>query len=214
MKILKPENIDFNSISTILLDWGGVITNINPQATIRLFEKIGHTSFAEYFKDTHDDLFIRFEKGLAKPDEIYRRLTEEIGHPVHVNLLNNALCAMLSDTPAARIEILKKLRNRFQLILLSNTNILHTTYYTNHLQHNQGVNFPALFHKVYYSYKIGMRKPDREIFEFVIADAKLDTWRTLFIDDTERNITVAASLGFQVFHLSDAYTMENIFSAI
>jgi glucose-1-phosphatase len=211
MKISTPENIDFNSVDTIIFDWGGVITEIDPQATIQAFKKIGHNSFRKYFESKYDDLFFRFEKGRADPEEIYRKMNKEIGHSVSHVLLDNAFCAMLSDTPVSRIEILKRLRSRFQLILLSNTNIIHTTFYIRMLQEKLGVYFPDLFHKVYYSFEIGMRKPDRNIFEYVINESRLNTANTLFIDDTEANIITAVSLGLQSFHLANGHTMETLF---
>jgi glucose-1-phosphatase len=209
MKISTPENIDFNSLSTIIFDWGGVITDINPEASIESFQKIGHLSIRKYFEYNQDDLFFRFEKGQVKPEEIYRRLTEEIGSPVPVEKLRNALCAMLFDTPVSRIEIIKKMRTRFQLILLSNTNVIHTEFYNNLLKQKMGVNFPGLFYKVYYSYKLGMRKPDKEIFDFVIRDLEIDPEKTLFIDDSVLNIDIASSLGLNTFHLS-GYSLEDV----
>jgi putative hydrolase of the HAD superfamily len=46
-----------------------------------------------------------------------------------------------------------------------------------------------------------MRKPDAEIFEFVLNENKLDPTKTLFIDDTEQHILGAKKLGVQTYHL-------------
>jgi HAD superfamily hydrolase (TIGR01509 family) len=211
MKISTPENIDFNSFKTLIFDWGGVIMNIDPQATIKSFKNIGHNSFEKYFETDRDDLFFRFEIGLAQPEEIYQRLRGEIVSEVTTQSIDDAFCAMLSDTPPGRIEILKKLGSRFQLILLSNTNILHTTFYNRFLLEKMNIDFPGLFDRVYYSFDLGMRKPDREIFEYVINDNNLDTATTLFIDDTEVNTNAASLSGLQVFHLTNGHDMEQIF---
>lgn len=213
MKISKPENIDFNSISTIIFDWGGVITNIDYQATIRAFQKLGHPSIHKYFGGNHGiDLFLRLEKGLAEPAEIYEKMIQDIGHPVSIKSLNNAFCAMLSDTPPQRITILKELHQKFKLCLLSNTNIIHTDFFRNHFQKKMKFDFVNLFDKVYYSNQIGMRKPDCEIFEHVMSENRLRPRETLFIDDTEINILTASSLDMQVFHITPEYSMEKVFA--
>ncbi len=213
MKISKSVNIDFNTITTIIFDWGGVITNIYPKASIAAFSKLGHRSFQKYFHaGPDDDLFLRFEKGEAQNNEIFERLREEIGKPVPDEKLNKALCAMLLDTPDERLKIISELGKDFRLILLSNTNPIHTDYYNKYLMEKHNVNFPALFDHVYYSYKIGLRKPDPEIFSYVLDHDKLDENKTLFIDDTEINITAARSLNIQCLHLNHGLTIEDIFS--
>jgi len=212
MKISTIENIDFNSISTIIFDWGGVITNIHPAATVDAFSKLGHHSLNKYLKtDQSDDLFLRFEMGKASEEEIYEQLRTDIGRYIQTEKLHDALCAMLLDTPEIRLNILEKLGKKFKLLLLSNTNPVHTRYYNNYLREQHSVDFHAFFQKVYYSYELGMRKPDPEIFKFVLADNKLDGHKTLFIDDTEINTQVARSLNIQSLYLNERMTLESIF---
>lgn len=213
MKILKSINIDFNTISTIIFDWGGVITNIYPQASIDAFIQLGLPNISKYFNDgINNDLFLRYEKGEARNEEIFTTLGEEIGKPVTDIEIQRALCAMMLDTPPIRLEILKELGKEYRLLLLSNTNPVHTLYYNTYLMEKYDVDFRVLFHKVYYSYQLGMRKPDKEIFRYVLTDSKLDGDETLFIDDTEINIQVARSLNIQCLHLNNGLTLEKIFS--
>ena len=54
---------------------------------------------------------------------------------------------------------------------------------------------------MYLSYEIGLRKPDAQIFEYVLQDAGLDPARTLFIDDTIQHIQSAKECGLITHHL-------------
>ena len=63
------------------------------------------------------------------------------------------------------------------------------------LRNQQAVN--DFFEKAYYSHKVGMRKPNADIFEFVLEDANINAEETLFIDDTKINIDTATRLGFK-----------------
>jgi len=210
MKISTLFNIDFNRVKTIIFDWGGVITNLSPQASVDAFRSLGHPSFEKYFQ-VGDDLFIRYETGNATDYEVYERLRGESGKAVTNEAVKKALCAMLLDTPPVRLEILRQLRSRYKLLLLSNTNPIHTRYYNNLLREHTGTDFYNFFDKIYYSYEIGMRKPSPEIFKYVVKDSGLSAAETLFIDDTEINIIAARSLDIRCLHLTDDTCLENIF---
>jgi 2-haloacid dehalogenase len=54
----------------------------------------------------------------------------------------------------------------------------------------------------------GVIKPSREIFDLVVARFDLDARRTLFIDDSERNVRAAAEAGFVVHHFTDAGALD------
>ena len=56
------------------------------------------------------------------------------------------------------------------------------------------------FDKTYYSHLVGLRKPDKEMYEFVNADAKLQPLETLFIDDMWENILGCQTIGWQTYH--------------
>ena len=53
--------------------------------------------------------------------------------------------------------------------------------------------FRGCFEAFYLSHEIGMRKPDPEIFSFVLENNGLKPGETLFIDDTEEHIESAAA---------------------
>mgnify|MGYP000727961130 CR=1 FL=1 len=48
---------------------------------------------------------------------------------------------------------------------------------------------------------MGMRKPDVEIYNFVLSQHNLIAKHTLFVDDKKENTDVAESLGINVWNL-------------
>ena len=62
-----------------------------------------------------------------------------------------------------------------------------------------GCPMERLFDRVYLSYELRELKPSEAIFRKMIADSGMEPARTLFIDDSERNVTAARALGFQVY---------------
>ena len=61
--------------------------------------------------------------------------------------------------------------------------------------------FYNCFEKVFFSYEMGMRKPDPEIFTQILNKYDLSPKRTLFIDDKKENTDTAAALGLYVWNL-------------
>ena len=64
---------------------------------------------------------------------------------------------------------------------------------------------------MYFSHDLGLRKPNSEIFEFVLKEQGLDPARTLFIDDTEQHIFGAQQVGIQTYHLGKGERICGLF---
>ena len=62
-----------------------------------------------------------------------------------------------------------------------------------------GRTLEAYFDKVYVSCEMKLLKPSPEIFRAVLADSALRAEETLFVDDSERNVATARSLGFATY---------------
>lgn len=202
MKLLKDRKILKPNIKNIIFDWGGVITNIDYHITIDNFAKIGMPGFKEYYsQSTANNLFRQFEKGMIPAEEIRKNLRKDYHVDASDEEIDNAWCSMLLDTPEERLEVLKKLKKNYRLFLLSNTNIIHVEYYNSLIYEKYTLRFPELFDHVFYSHEIGMRKPDREIFEYVLKYNKLQKANTLFVDDLEINIRAAKQIGMKTFHV-------------
>ena len=105
--------------------------------------------------------------------------------------------------PAERIRLLQTLKSHYSLYLLSNTNAIHLEDVMLKLSLQGISSFGELFDKEYYSHLVGMRKPDAEIYEYVLENQHLYAPETIFFDDNPDNIKSARSLGIQTFHVHD-----------
>ena len=108
---------------------------------------------------------------------------------------------MLGDFPLERLEFLQSLKGKYRLFLLTNTDMIHIE----HFEHKEGMSFTRdfynCFEKVYYSYELGIRKPNVEVFKMLLHKHELSPRRTLFVDDRKDNTDAAASLGIEVWNL-------------
>lgn len=212
MKISNFKDIDPASISNIIFDWGGVITELDFDRMSKGFADLGINDFRSYFsKYEQKDFLKEFEMGLITDEEFRTEVQKFCMEGTSFFQIDEAWNSILSITPPERITLLEKLAEKFNLYLLSNTNEIHTKYYNAILKKEFKTDHFKLFKKVYYSNKLGMRKPGIEIFKQVLNDGGMIPGKTLFIDDTEVNITPAAELGIISFHLDSGMEISELF---
>src|SRR3954468_17258516 len=112
--------------------------------------------------------------------------------------------AMLLGIPLVKLKLLQRLKDTYTVLLLSNTNEIHLSYINNVIL--PGVtgerSLDLYFHKAYYSHRMLMRKPEPEIFEYVLKENQLNAEETLFLDDNASNIEGAASVGIKTVHVT------------
>ena len=195
--------IDLKNIRNIVLDLGGVILGLDVNRSIELLEQLGFPpeENLDVVFSKHP-FFLAYETGRISTDQFISSMTEVLGNHTPREKIIEAWNAMILGFQQETIDLLKKLRGKYRLFLLSNTNALHEVYYNDLLNKNHGIqNLTDIFERVYYSHDLHMRKPDHEIFEHVLNDSRLNNRETLYIDDTEIHVNAARDLGILAYHL-------------
>ncbi|MCF6352219.1 MAG: HAD family phosphatase [Cyclobacteriaceae bacterium] len=193
-----------NNITTIIFDLGGVILNLNPKKTIDAFAGITGLTADKLVAYGNNEMFRNYEKGAITSSEFRNGLKSLFNISVADELLDEAWNAMLLDLPLERLEMIGRLRPRLKTYVLSNTNEIHIAEFNKIVREaTNEKKIQAYFDVVYYSHKVGMRKPDAEIFEMVLNQNNLKASATLFIDDTLEHIQSAQKLGLHTWHLTN-----------
>lgn len=203
-------------IRHIILDLGGVILNIDYQATAKAFTELGIQNFSEvYSQALQTSLFDDFETGKIDTPIFVAALQQLAGMPLAEQDIINAWNAMLLDFPLRRLQVLQQLQLHYDMVLLSNTNEIHEAAFNKILNDRHGIpNIGVFFDKVYLSHRVGLRKPDVGIFKRILDDTGFAASQTLFIDDSIQHVEGARKAGIQVIHLEKGMTIEDdIFKA-
>lgn len=183
-------------INTIIFDFGDIFINLDKQATINGLKKLG---VSEWNEDLNQ-LNISFEKGEISNENFLFGIQKYTSN-ASIDEITTAWNAVLLDFPLKRLEFLQKLSKKYKLFLLSNTDSIHIETF----ERENGVSFYSdfyqCFEKVYFSFEMGMRKPDIEIYNFVLAQHNLIAKHTLFVDDKKENTDAAQSLGIHIWNL-------------
>ena len=187
-------------IKNIIFDFGGVILNIDYLLTINAFKKLGVENFAElYSQASQTNIFDLLETGKISPQEFRDGLRNLIGINLSDATIDEAWNEILLDIPVARIELLVKLKSEYNIYLLSNTNAIHYDVYINEIIKAGYSSFDDIFNNAYFSHKVGLRKPHKDIYEYVLKVENLVPEETLFIDDSIQNLKPAEELGIQTY---------------
>jgi len=200
-------------IKNIIFDLGGVILNIDYQATNKAFTDLGVTDFHSLFSQFKGNkLFDDLETGKVSNEEFLTEMQKHTPAGTTEQQIIDAWNAMLLDFPLRRLQILQQLRQHYSLYLLSNTNAIHMAAFNKILEESRGIpSLAAFFDKAYYSHLIGYRKPDKKSYQLVLDENGLKPEETLFIDDTLPNIEGATAVGVQTIHLLAPRTITDIF---
>lgn len=184
-----------NKISTIIFDLGGVILDLDQGKTLRAFARKGLD-----LEDVNEasPIFNDFETGKITAPDFRQGIKSLFKGNITDTEIDEAWNAMLLDTYEERFRIIEGLRKQFRIYLLSNTNSIHIDFVRDYLnKHFSLERWDNLFDKQYLSYEIGLRKPNKNIYEYVLNDIQKQPQECLFIDDSFANIKGAESAGIQ-----------------
>ena len=185
-------------IKNIIFDFGDVFINLDKEATSRM---LIHLGFAGVTPDLIN-LFNAYETGTISTDSFVEQAGKWVPR-ANPTQLRRAWNAILLDFPDYRLDFLESLskEGKYKLYLLSNTNELHLTSVRDKMGDEKYLKFLSYFQHCYFSHEVNMRKPDAEIFEYILQRNNLPPDETLFIDDTGEHILSAAKLGLRTWHL-------------
>lgn len=186
------------AISAILFDLGNVLIDLDiPRTEQRFRALLGDAFEASFARNEQHGVFRQFELGEIGEADFLLALKQNLQEEADDELLRQAWNALLLGIPAHRFRMLDALKSNFRLFVLSNTNATHIEWVRQYLLREHGIqNFEErFFEKVYYSHEVHLRKPDREVYEYVLNDSGLRAEELLFIDDNAANVAAAAELG-------------------
>lgn len=201
---MNLDNSKLKKVKNIILDFGGVVLDIDFNKTyLALSELIGQDIASESGDVPFQILVDQYERGMMNTEtflwNIQRMAKPNIVQPLQII---EAWNKMLQGWKIGQFQILYHLKRKFRSFLLSNTNEIHIDHIRKDLKKNYGIaKFEEeFFEKVFYSFEIGLRKPEIAIYKYVLESAGIIPEETCFIDDRLDNIEAADGLGFITIH--------------
>ena len=183
-------------IKNIIFDFGDIFVDLDKPVTTNEFLKLGLQASTKEINTINE----AYEVGKIDTETFIHQYKEWLPNAYEHEIVD-AWNSIIKEFPKKRLEFIQKLqkKNTHRLFLLSNTNHLHINYIKEQVSFYE--DFKNCFEQFYLSQEIGLRKPNANIYEFVLKTNKLHPSQTLFIDDTKANTDTASKLGIHTWNL-------------
>ncbi len=197
-------------IDTIIFDFGNVFIDLDIENG---FRQCLNTLRIPHLSEDIIEINKLYEIGAISTDDFISFYAEKFPHLTKSELID-LWNIILKDFPEYRLDFLKNLKaqNAYRLILLSNTNELHIDWIKERVPFYE--DFKNCFDAFYLSHEINLRKPNANIFEFVLNTNNLKAEHCVFIDDNADNIATAKHLDIKTWHITPYMEdIVNLFSS-
>lgn len=190
-------------IKAVIFDLGGVVYTDVMKTT---YEKTGRKFNIDpkLVKEVSRPLRIEWQKNKISSEEFWKQLAEKLKIS-DVDSLKKAWDESffeISEPNEETIKIIEKLKkNGYKIAVLSNTVEPHVSHHKERKDYN-------IFPFVFLSSELGMRKPEKEIYEHAVKTMEVKFEECIFIDDIEVNLATAKKLGMKTILFQSTEQLE------
>ncbi len=200
----KTPDVDF-----LIFDLGNVIVDIDYQRALDLIRAELPIQFHEKVDQFYlTDFHLAYEKGQIDSNTFRSEVNQYFEQDWEDEKVDKLWNNLLGKIPGERLDLVKRVREFYQVGVLSNTNIVHIHGVNDILQRDHGIkNFDPIFDWVFFSHEMGLSKPQPEIYEKMLSDLKTTPERVMFFDDLDANVKGAESVGIQAVHVTGPHVI-------
>lgn len=186
-------------IKNIIFDLAGVLLNLDLEQDTAALIGLGLPDFDECLRRPEiSKPTLAYLNGLMSAEDFCPALRPYCRKDVTDREILDGMDAVLGDLPLSRIELLKELRKRYKVYLLSNLNDSAWAHTQKQFQ-THGIKPDECFDQIFLSYRTGLAKPDPKCYLSLIEQTGILPQETLYFDDTRENIEAGNALGLQSY---------------
>jgi glucose-1-phosphatase len=181
----------------ILFDLGGVVLDIDFERVWQHWSRSSGVALSKAQEtlgpaSADNEAFHQFERGQISEDEFYQKTAVRTGIDMSFEHWRAGWNAIFVGEMPGTNDLLTALHGQVRLMALSNINAPHHAFTLKHFSH-----LLAGFEGLVFSHLVGLRKPEKAIFDFVVNHASLRPENILFFDDMPSNVAGARAAGLR-----------------
>lgn len=192
-----------------IFDLGNVIVDIDFNRVLGAWSNFSRVPLATLKQSfTMGEAFHQHERGEITDEVFAEKLCQEMALPLSYEQFSHGWQAIFVGIRPDVITIMHKLREQgHRVVVLSNTNRLHTTFWP-----EEYPDVKAAADKIYLSQEMGMRKPEARIYQAVLQAEGFSAADAVFFDDNVDNIEGANQLGITSILVTGKQTIPDYFA--
>ena len=196
-------HLQMDTYKAIIFDLGKVVFDLSFDRVFQSWALASGRPYAEIkSRFRFDNTFDIFEKDEITPQEFRAKISQKLGLALTNEAFDEGWCALYLDTYSGIDNVLAKLKQKYQLVALTNTNSIHSNVwnikYSDTLRH---------FQKVFSSHELKERKPDAKAYQIVLNYLQVEPQQAVFLDDNIDNINAADKLGVKAILVTSTEQM-------
>ena len=189
-------------IKAVIFDLGNVTIKFDETPTFKIWADSSGKSFSEIKKFYQNSSTRKsFERGEITPKQFYDKYVEELGLKINYDDFEKSYCNIFSRNKEVE-EIIKSLKGKVKLVLLSNTNEWQYEFCKKKFM------ILDLFEKRILSYEVGCRKPNPLIFLEALKKAGTLPFNCAYFDDIPEFVYIARLMGIRAFQYENAEKLK------
>ena len=191
-------------IKNIIFDLSEVIIS-GYHGTDKLIEKRYGIKADEFLKrkEKVNNIFLEAMRGKVTEEQYLKELINVQEWKISVQDMKDIIRENLNVPVQGTLEIIKKLKRKYKLILLSD----HIKEWADYiLKNNTDLD---IFDEKFFSYELKRIKQDTDTFKVILEQLKINAKETIFIDDYQINIDMAKEQGIEGILFLNASQLEN-----
>lgn len=180
---------------------GGVLVDLDMDACRNAFKyDLGFDEIEQILDPCHQKGVIGdLEEGRITGDEFRDYVIAGSRPGVTYEDVNQAFYKILVGIAPYKIDMLRKLSQKYDIYMLSNNNEVAIKR-SREMFEEGGFSMDSDFKKCYLSYQMKMLKPSEGFYKAVISDIGLPASEMVFIDDSQRNVDAAVAAGLPAIY--------------
>ena len=198
-----------SKIKNIIFDWGGVLIDVTLDRFLTECNAVGISFKENEITGTHKaGFFLEYELGKISDEELRNELRSRAGRNIPDAELDRIWNTMIERVPEEKLELLCRLKDKYNLYILSNTNAIHWDNVAPEVFSYKGLGIDDFFKKVFLSHEMHLAKPDTAIYLKALSEAGLKAEETMFKTDIK---PCAATIGcFDGVHTGHRYLVKQV----
>ena len=192
-----------------IFDLGNVIVDIDFNRVLGAWSDFSRVPLAMLKQNfAMGEAFHQHERGEISDEAFAEAMCHEMDLPLSYEQFSHGWQAVFVAIRPDVVDIMHKLREQgHRVVVLSNTNRLHTTFWP-----EEYPEIRAAADKIYLSQEMGMRKPEARIYQAVLQAEGFSAADAVFFDDNADNIEGANQLGITSILVTGKETIPNYFA--